>query len=154
MFVSWFYAHSRKWTEIALQCECGTNNLHRACRSYEVNNLIIWKPIATNLHWFDKSSSPVQYIKKSLQNGMKTSPSNLISGGYEKLTLSLPDTNAYPCNKIGCTLSSPLVFPTFCTIFVLKICLFSFPPIKIFPSYSNFTNYNHQKYKETTPCTE
>ena len=42
--------------------------------------------------WIDTSSSPVQYIKNSLQNGIKTSPWNLITGGYEKLTLGLPDT--------------------------------------------------------------
>ena len=39
--------------------------------------------------WIDRSSSPVQYIKNSLQNGIKTNPSNLITGGYEKLTLGL-----------------------------------------------------------------
>ena len=104
--------------------------------------------------WINRSSSPVHYIKNSLQNGIKTSPSNLITGGYEKLTLGLPDTNTYPCHIIGCTLKSPLVYPKFCTFFVLKICLFSFPTIKIFPSYSNFTNYNHQKYRETAPCAE
>ena len=66
MFVSWFYAHSCKWTEIALQCECRTKKLHWACRSCQVKHLIIWKPIATNLQWIDRSSSPVQYITKWL----------------------------------------------------------------------------------------
>ena len=44
--------------------------------------------------WIDRSSSPVQYIKNSLQNGIKTSPWNLITRGYEKLTLGLPDTKS------------------------------------------------------------
>ena len=92
--------------------------------------------------------------KNSLENGIKTSPSNLITGGYEKLTLGLPNINTYPCHRIGCTLSSPLVCPTFCTFSVLKRCMFSFPPTKIFPSYLNFTNYNHQKYMKTGPCVE
>ena len=34
----------------------------------------------------------MQYLKESLKNGIKTSPSNLITRGYEKLTLDLPDT--------------------------------------------------------------
>ena len=92
--------------------------------------------------------------KNSLQNGIKTSPSNLITRGYEKLTLDLPDINTYPCHRIGCTLSSPLVCLKIFTFYVLKRCLFSFPCIKIFPSYSNFTNYNHQKYREIAPCAE
>ena len=104
--------------------------------------------------WIGRSSSPMQYIKNSRQNGIKTNPSNLITVGYEKLTLGLTDTNTYPCHRIGCTLSSPLVCPAFCTFSVLKRCMFSFPTIKIFPNYSNFPNYNHRKYRETAPCAE
>ena len=105
------------------------------------------------LNWQIIISSAI-HKKNSLQNGIKTSPSNLITRGYEKLTLGLPDTNTYPFHRIKCTSNSPLVFPIFCTFSILKKCLFSFPPIKIFPSYSNFTNYNHQKYREIAPCAE
>ena len=100
--------------------------------------------------WIDRSSSPVQYIKNSLQNGIKPSPWNFITGAYEKLTLGLRDTNTYPCHRIGCTLSSPLVCLTFCT----KNMSIQFPPTKIFPIYSNFTNCNHRKYMETARCVE
>ena len=89
-------------------------------------------------NWISRNSYFSCEKKKSIQNGIKTSPSNLITTGYEKLTLGLPDVNTYHCHRIGCTLSSPLFFPTFCTFFVLKRCMFSFPLINIFPNYPKF----------------